>query len=156
MIAVARAAALDAFSPLGTEIAFAEGRMTADDITPSSDIVHDLRIRVARSGEALMRLTAEWMLRQAGDAEIDPILVTIEPDDFRSLLARAYTVLWGDVPEGPAPRVLLLRPEVGDWDTLRTRLYGGVEHDLARLRPLAEATEVLDGAGRTIDPERLG
>lgn len=139
MIAVARAAAFDAFSPLCTEIAFAEGGMTADDITPSSNIVHDLKIRVAQSGEALMRLTAEWMLGQASDAEIDPILVTIEADEFRPLLARAYAVLWCDVPDGPAPHVLLLRPEVGDWDTLRTRLYGGVEHDLARLRSLAEA-----------------
>lgn len=156
MIAVARAAAFDAFSPLCTEMAFAEGRMTADDITPSSGIVHDLRIRVARSGEALMRLTAEWMLRQASDAEIDPILVTIEPDDFRPLLARAYAVLWRDMPDTPAPHVLLLRPETGDWDALRFRLYGGVQHDIARLRPLAEATELLDGAGRIIDPQRLG
>ena len=156
MIAVSRSAAFQAFGPLATEMAFAEGRMTEDDITDGSDLIREMRVRLRISGENLMRLTAEWMLRAASDAEIDPILVTMDPEDFRPLLARAYSVLWGELPEGPVPRVALLRPEAGAWDALRQSLYGQIEGDLPRLRSLAEAPELLDGAGRPVAPELLG
>lgn len=156
MIAVSRYALREALALLSSEEAISNGTLAGDSLTPENPLIRNTAILARRQGENLVRLSLEWMLDAASDDEIDGLLVSVEPEDFRPLIDPFYRAIWGDLPGGPSPRIKLFRVagSIGDpairWAECRMRLYGEVENDLPRLRELAIRPDLVDGGGNPL------